>query len=268
MTSALIASLIVALCSLTGILFFRNSGKIAGAHRFILPFAIGVFMGIVFLELVPETLAGSPEYGAFAILFGFFAFYFIAHLLTTYHHHHHDHSDGCVSNGARMLLVGDAIHNIADGVVITTAFLIDPALGVVTTIGVILHEIPQEIAEFGVLIQSGYSRSRALFLNFISATSVVVGAIAALLFVSHIEGYLWVLTGIAAGNLLYIATSDLIPELRHSHRNHFYTIFLSALLGLALITLSIFFAHEYTESRGVDHGHDELLEHDDEDYLH
>jgi len=260
----LIASIIVASCSLVGILFFRNSGRLSGAHRFILPLAVGVFLGIVFFELVPETLEGSPSFGPLAILAGFFTFYYIAHLLTTYHHHHHDHQDGCTSGGARMLLIGDAIHNVADGVVITSAFLIDPILGIVTTIGVILHELPQEIAEFGVLIASGYSRTRALTLNFISALSIVVGTLITLMFASYIGEYIWILTGIAAGNLLYIATSDLIPELRQSHRDHFYKIFSAALLGVAFIALSLSLAHTFTESHGVEHEHgDEHSEHTD-----
>lgn len=245
MLDPFIASAVVALCSLAGIVFFKDTNYARSAHRFVLPFAVGVFLTIVFLELVPETLAGSASYGSFAILFGFFAFYYIAHLLTTYHHHHDKHHDGCVGSGARTLLIGDAIHNVADGVVITSAFLISPALGLATTIGVILHELPQEIAEYGVLVASGYSRQRALTLNFLSATSIFIGTILILLFASYIETYVWVLTGIAAGNLLYIATSDLIPELRESHREHFYKIFLTALAGVCFITVVLWFAHAY-----------------------
>lgn len=252
MFEALIASGAVALCSLTGVLLFRDASHVRGTHRVILPLAVGVFLGIVFLELIPETLTASPAYGTSAVLFGFFTFYFVAHLLTTYHHHH-EHSADCardplhcpIGTNARMLMVGDSIHNVADGVIIASAFLLDPTSGIVVTIGIILHELPQEIAEFGVLIAAGYTRSYALLLNLLSASSIFIGAVIAFLFVSYATEYLWLLTGFAAGNLLYIATSDLIPELRSSHRDHFYLTFLATLAGVALITLTLFFSHEF-----------------------
>jgi len=277
---ALVASLAVALCSLVGILLFRNSAAAHKSHRFILPFAVGVFLGIVFLELIPETLAAAPELlGPAAILVGFFGFYFLAYRLSTYHSHdgrQGDHATAAALTAggteadarvnARMLLLGDGIHNIADGVIIASSFMLDPALGVVVTVGVILHEVPQEIAEFGFLVASGYSRSRALFFNFLSASSIFFGTILTLLFVSAAEEYIWVLTGIAAGNLLYIASSDLIPELRESHRDHFYKIFGAAILGVALIAGALFVSREYMESRGVEHTYED--EHTDDRVLH
>lgn len=263
MLYALIASLAVALVSLTGILLFRDTRHIRGTHRFILPLAVGVFLGIVFFELIPETLEAAPGFGTYAVLSGFFVFYLVGHIMTTYHHQHEHHVDcdedplHCpAGRSARMLLFGDAVHNIADGVIIASAFLIDPAIGVVVTIGVALHEVPQEIAEFGVLIAAGYTRTRALVLNFLSATSVFIGTIAALLFASHAGDYLWLLTGFAAGNLLYIATSDLIPELRSSHKGHFYTTFMTTLTGVALIAGALFVSHGYLESQGLEHAHE------------
>jgi len=258
MLYAFLASGAVALCSLVGILFFKDTGTMRGAHRFILPFAVGVFLSIIFLELVPETLAAAPSAGPLTIIAGFFLFYYLAHVLTTYHHHHNEGCEDCVDSTGRMVLIGDAIHNIADGVVIGSAFLLNPSLGIVTTIGIIMHELPQEIAEFGVLIGSGYSRSRALFLNFLSALSVILGTALVFLFAAHAAAYIWVLTGVAAGNLLYIATSDLIPELQRTHRHHFYQVFVAALAGVLLIFFSLSLAHTYTEEHGLEHtdGHE------------
>lgn len=238
-----IAGIAVALLSLLGTFFFGRSGHLTGSHRFILPTAVGVFLGIVFFELIPETLEASPEWGPLAIVFGYLSFYLLSHLLETYHHHHFDHHDACMKNGARKLLIGDAVHNLADGIVIASAFMINPTLGVLTTLGIALHEIPQEIAEFGVLMQSGYTRKRALFLNFLSASSVLFGILITYFFAETFSESLFILTGIAAGNLLYIATADLIPELRHSHKDHFGKTFLATILGVVAIALLITYTH-------------------------
>lgn len=240
---ALIASLCVALLSLVGALVFGEHNRLRGAHKFILPVAVGVFLGITFFELVPETLEGSHEFGPIAILVGFLGFYLLSHFLDTYHHHHGDDHDGCSKNGAKKLLIGDAIHNLADGVVIASAFMINPVVGFLTTVGIALHEIPQEIAEFGVLRAAKYTVARAMFLNLLSASTVVLGVFITYLFSAELGNYTYILTGVAAGNLLYIATADLIPELRHSHRDHFIQSFIATLLSAAFIGTLVTVVH-------------------------
>lgn len=244
---ALLASACIALLSLLGILFFGKKGHLTGAHGFVVPVAIGVFLGVIFFELIPETLEGSEFYGGIAIVLGFLSFYALSHYLRTYHHHHEDEHEGddCRNKkGASMLLIGDAVHNIADGIVITSAFLIDPAVGVAVTVGIALHEIPQEIAEYGVLIAAGYTRQKALFYNLLSASSIFIGVLLSVLFVS-LGDFIWVLTGLAAGNLLYIAASDMIPELTHTtHGDHFMKTFLSTIFGLVMIVSLITWSHE------------------------
>ena len=233
MFEALLASLAIASISLIGIFFFGSSGRIKGAHRFIIPVAIGVFLGAVFFELVPETLEGSRYFGGLVIVAGFALFYLLSHFLHTYHHHHGDECGDGVEGSGRLLLIGDTIHNFADGVVVATAFFINPSVGIATAIGIALHEIPQEIVEYGVLLRSGYSRKRALVLNFVSALSIVVGVILTSMFKTFATESLWILTGLAAGNLLYIAASDLLPELQEEHRDHFAMSFTLTLLGIA-----------------------------------
>ncbi len=241
-----IAAGCVTVLSLIGVLFFGKSGHLKGTHRFIVPIAIGVFLGVIFFELIPETLEASEFYGSVAIVVGFLSFYILSHFLRTYHHHHdeHEHDECGNRKGASLLLIGDSIHNIADGIVIASAFIINPAVGIATTVGIALHEIPQEIAEYGVLISAGYSKKKALFLNFLSALSIMIGVIASAIFMSFGE-YIWILTGLAAGNLLYIAASDMIPELQgHAHKKHFMKTFISTILGLVLITSLITWSHE------------------------
>lgn len=243
MFEAFVAAFCISLLSCVGVFFFGTGSKTTHTHHFVLPLAVGVFLGIVFFDLIPETLEASPTWGPTAIMLGFLGFYLLSHFLDTYHHHHFDHHDTCSKNGAYKLLIGDAIHNTADGIVIATAFILSPIAGVLTTIGIALHEIPQEIAEFSVLLQAGYTRKKALVYNFISALSVFLGVCVTYLFASTLAHFLFILTGIAAGNLLYIATADLIPELRNSHRDHFFATFIMTLIGVIAIAFLITYTH-------------------------
>lgn len=244
MLYALLAALCVASLSIVGALFFHEKVNTERLHRFVLPAAVGIFLGVVFFELIPETLHASEFWGAMTILAGFLGFYLLSHFLDTYHHHHtSDAHDACAQGGAKKLLIGDGVHNFADGVVIATSFMVNPALGVLTTIGIALHEVPQEIAEYAVLRAACYSRNRALVLNLLSASTVILGVLVTYLFGIVLEEYLFILLGVAAGNLLYIATADLIPELRHSHREHFTQTFVATLLGVALIGTLITITH-------------------------
>ena len=244
MFEAFIASVCIALISLAGVFTFGSKGRLTGAHRYVLPVAIGVFLGVVFFELIPETLEMNAEYGSFAIVAGFLLFYLLSYLIDTYHHHHVHHTDGCPDNGATLLLLGDAIHNVADGVVIASAFIVNPTLGVATAIGVALHEIPQEIAEFGVLLKAGYSKKKAALLNLLSASSIIFGVLLTAFFTSLFVNGLWVLTGIAAGNLLYSAATDILPELQEAHKEHFKQSFLLTLMGVLAVALLFALTHE------------------------
>lgn len=247
MFEAFLAAGAVSLLSLIGVFFFGKEGHLTGAHRFIVPVAIGVFLGVIFFELIPETLEHAPFYGSVAVVVGFLSFYLLSHYLRTYHHHHdnHDTDDHCENkHGASMLLIGDAVHNIADGVVIASAFLINPIVGIAVTIGIALHEIPQEIAEYGVLLHAGYSKKKALLYNFFSALSILLGVAVSFIFI-NLGDYIWILTGLAAGNLLYIVASDLIPELQeNTHKDHFMKTFVSTIIGLIAIVTLISWSHE------------------------
>jgi zinc and cadmium transporter len=236
---------VISLLSLVGVLFFGVSGKLVGTHRFIVPFAIGAFLAVAFFELIPETLHASEFYGAVSIIVGFLMFYLLSNILYTYHHHHdeQEHSDHCSATkvSAMMLLWGDSIHNVTDGVVIASAFLINPAIGFVTAIGIALHEIPQEIAEYGVLLKAGYSHKKAMLLNFVSSLSIFIGVGLSFLFIEYASQYIWMLTGVAAGNLLYIAMSDLLPGVHAEAKKSgsFIPAFIATLAGVVLVALLV-----------------------------
>ena len=263
MFGALIAAVCVALISIVGVALFGHSGRLVGIERYAVPVAVGVFMSIVLYELIPETIEAAPETGGLAVAFGFISFYILANIL--HKKFHHLEAEDCDRKGAAMLiLIGDAIHNIADGVVLGGAFLIDPTVGIATAIGLALHELPQEIVEFGILIRAGYTRSRAVFLNLLSASSIILGLILIFLVSEHAASYTWVLTGIAAGNLLFLAASDLLPRI-HGNLKHYGNVWkasASIILGFIVMTIIIHTVHEYYgHAHEGEHQHTDTVEH-------
>ncbi len=257
---ALLASFLVATASLVGVFIFGSTKTIARIERFIVPLAVGVFLSLAFYELIPETLETAPEVGGLAIMFGFISFYVLANILHKRHHHNSDAETCDKKNAASLILVGDAIHNLADGFILGGAFLIDPTVGVAVAIGLALHEIPQEIVEFGVLLRAGYSKTEAAIRNFISASSIIVGTLVIILIAEHADEYVWILTGFAAGNLLFLAASDLLPRI-HGKSSEYGGITRSTtviLIGFIVMTSVITWTHEK-----FGHGHEHQ-----EDALH
>lgn len=259
----LVATILVTSLSLLGVFIFGERGRLVGTHRYIVPFAIGTFLGITFFELIPVALATNVLYGAVAIVSGFLGFYVLAHILHTYHHHHlhgADNDDRCEASpsSALLLMIGDAVHNFTDGVVVASAFLLNPVAGWVTTLGVALHEAPQEIAQFGVLRRAGFSVRKAALYNVVSASTIILGALLTLLVATLLGPYMWILTGVAAGNLLYVAMSDLIPGVQTTTRAHgyFYHSLIATVVGLVMIVTLIEWAHgSFGHHHHHDHGH-------------
>lgn len=193
--------------------------------------ATGAMFGNVLLHLIPEAYgeAGSMQGAGLAIIAGVLMFFVLEKVLHWHHHHAtengaygahiphtgagepHEHD---TAHLGPLVLIADALHNALDGFIIVGAYLVSPAVGIATTVAVILHEIPQEIGDFGLLLHAGYSRARALMWNFFSALTAFLGAGVGLYLSGAIEGVVPYMVAFAAGNLLYIAGSDLIPELR------------------------------------------------------
>ena len=215
------AAAAVALVSLIGALFFYVSEiRLKKWMPSLIAVAVGVLLGDAFLHLIPdamERLPGSESSVALWVLIGIISFVFLESGLQWRHYHElkspHEGEDD-IASFAKMNLVGDGAHNFVDGVLITASFLADPALGVATTVAIVLHEIPQEISDVAVLIQGGFSRRRAVLLNFCCATACLVGAMSTLLFTQLMELNLTAMLAFTAGGFIYIATSDLVPLLR------------------------------------------------------
>ena len=181
---------------------------------YLLALAAGALLGTAFLHLLPEALLkGIPQQGFLVVLAGFLFFYIGEKLL-----HLHHAAQGVDEHNPRALgilsLSADAVHNFVDGIILAVAFLVDIKLGLITAAAVALHEIPQEIAEFGVLLYAGFSKRRALFLNVLSAATVILGGVVGFLFQETLAAFIPFVLLFAAGSFLYIAASDFIPELK------------------------------------------------------
>ncbi|MFA5070463.1 MAG: ZIP family metal transporter [Patescibacteria group bacterium] len=206
---------------------------------FLISFAAGSLLGDAFIHLLPEAVSLSPKTLVVSLwILGGLVLFFVMEKVLKWRHCHELDCEDHVHTVGMMSLIGDGVHNFIDGAIIAASFLVSPALGLVTTIAVILHEIPQEMGDFGILIHAGYSRMQALFYNFISALTAVAGAALTLTFGAHISSLTSYLVPLTIGGFIYIATADLIPELHKEVRLR-YSVFqlLSFLLGIGLMAL-------------------------------
>ena len=183
-------------------------------------FAIGALLGAAFLALLPHALSGpagvDPHRLGMTILIGILVFFMLEKLML-WRHCHADHCEGHQDHGkpalASMVIVGDGLHNFVDGILIASAFMTDIELGIVTSLAVAAHEIPQEIGDFAILLHSGMSRKRAFIYNIGSSLTTVVGAMLALYSLSDIQHVVPYILVLAASSFIYIAVADLIPGL-------------------------------------------------------
>ncbi|MEX0932821.1 MAG: ZIP family metal transporter [Candidatus Pacearchaeota archaeon] len=212
----LVSVFIVSLISLVGVFTLSIKPEILSKSLiYLVSIAAGTLFGGALIHLLPELI---EEHGfelnlSFLILGGIVLFFFLEKIIHWHHHHSILKEDAIIHPFSIMILIGDALHNFLDGLIIAATYLISIPAGIATTFAVALHEIPQEISDFGVLIHGGFSRSKALLFNFLSALTAVFGAVVALTLSGYVENISYILTAIAIGGFIYIAGSDLIPEL-------------------------------------------------------
>jgi zinc and cadmium transporter len=184
-------------------------------------YAIGALLGAAFLEVIPHAFEhGEPHRVAASILGGILAF-FVLEKLFIWRHSHDEHEVDPLAGHAghdhgrsgTLIMVGDTIHNFLDGILIATAFLQDEKLGAITALAIVAHEIPQEVGDFVILLNSGYSRTKAFCLNILSSGATLVGGVLGYYTLQAIEGWTPVLLGIVAASMIYVAVADLIPGL-------------------------------------------------------
>jgi zinc and cadmium transporter len=211
---------------------------------YLISFSAGALLGDTFIHLLPEIAekTGFTLKTSFSILGGIAIFFALEKIIRWDHCHRHVTEESHVHPFAYMNLVGDAFHNFLDGIIIAASYLVSIPAGVATTIAVALHEIPQEIGDFGVLLQGGFTKTKALLLNFASALIAIIGAIITIFVGAKIQNIELFLIPIAAGGFIYIAGSDLIPEIhKHSDKIHQGILQLLAfLLGIAVMAVLLF----------------------------
>lgn len=235
---SLVSVIIVSLLSLLGAVFITlKRDMISKIITYTLALSSGVLLGSTFFELLPEGVLHNPNGVFLWALIGFVSFFCIEKLIHWHHHveGRHEHDEKPM---AYLTLIGDSIHNFADGAVIAASYMVSIPLGVTTTIAIIAHEIPHELSDFLILIHGGFSNKRALQFNFLSATTAIAGTVIVLFISQQFSTFDRYLVPFAAGNFLYIAASDLIPELL-SHRRAKTSVaqVLLLLCGIAIIPL-------------------------------
>lgn len=213
----IIATFLISLCVWVAVIFlYFKKDLLKKITIFLIALSAGALMGGAFLHLLPEAvelIEGDTPY--IFILISFVLFFLVEKVL----HWRHCHDGDCkIHTFGYMNLFGDSIHNFIDGLIIASTFLIDYKLGFITTLAIALHEIPQEIGDFGVLIHAGFEKKKALIINYLISLSIILGGITGYFINSSIDGIISYLLPFAAGGFLYIAATDLVPEIR-KHEN-------------------------------------------------
>lgn len=236
---SILSVLIISLISISAVFFLAFKNEILQkVLKYLMSFAAGALLGDAFFHLLPET---AEEFGfsimtSVYVLLGILVF-FIVEKYINWRHCHDVSGEHCENHRlAKMNLVGDFVHNFIDGMIIAGSFATSFTVGVSTSIAIMLHEIPQEIGDLGVLMYSGVKKARAVFLNFLTSLSSILGVIFVIVLSVKVEGATAFLMPFASGGFVYIACSDLIPELHKEvgAKSSFYQL-LSVISGMAVI---------------------------------
>ena len=217
--------------------------KMVNYADYFVSFAVGTLLGAAFLEIIPHAYELSRDLHQISliVLIGILVFFILEKLLVWRHCHgsHCENHSPVVNHDVKkgsILIVGDCFHNFIDGILIASAFIVDINLGLITALAIIVHEIPQEISNFSILINSGYSLSRTLLMNIITGCAMIIGAILAYFVLNDLEFLIPIILSFAASSMIYVAISDLIPSLHKKVeiKQTFQQIF-SIFLGVLII---------------------------------
>jgi zinc and cadmium transporter len=251
-----------------GIALLGNKQLRDKAMRYGLPFGAGALLAAAFLSLLPEAVEGSDihQVTLFA-LGGFLAFFVLERLLGWFHHHESHHHDS--AHGARnkthqwLVIIGDTLHNAIDGVAIGAAFLVNPAAGIGTALAVAAHEIPQEIGDFGILLGKGMRPRNVILVNVVSAFATVLMAILTFVLGGAAGFNPALLLAVAAGFFIYIAASDIIPDIHEKSRDEGNAQAVMLLVGVLVIGLIVSLTpHDHA---GAESSHESTESHHEED---
>ena len=247
-----------------GIYLLYGKTGVGTLQRVAVPFAAGALLAAAFLDLLPEALEmESADLVLGLALLGLVVFFVLERSLGWFHHHHDDESHGEKRQTSSLIIIGDTLHNFIDGLAIGAAFLVDPAVGIVTTAAIAAHEIPQEIGDFGLLLSKGMSKRKVLLVNVFSAVATLIGAALVFGLAGQIGLSEGILLAITAGFFIYIAASDIIPTIHAEPERRWANIQTAVLIaGIAIVGIAGHFAHEYIAHSGEDE-HSETESHED-----
>lgn len=266
-TMVIIAALAGGVVSLIGglyLLYGRLGAK--KLQRIAVPFAAGALLAASFIDLLPEALEmGEGRLVLLAVLGGFIGFFLLERFLRWFHHHHEHPGEGKHGATKPLIIIGDTLHNFIDGLAIGVAFLVSPATGVITTVAVAAHEIPQEIGDFGLLLSKGMAKKRIVIVNIISALATVAGAALAFGLGDALPVSEATLLAITAGFFIYIAASDIIPTIHAEQRAKTANIqAIVLLIGILFVGVTTTLAHDFAHPHSHDHSHEAHHGHEDE----
>jgi zinc and cadmium transporter len=216
-----------------GVLLLLNERLALKASHVLASFAAGALLATAFFDLLPEAQESAEGAGINIFLWtllGLLTFFLLERFIDHFHHHHTHEGDAKKKSLITLITVGDGVHNFIDGVAIAATFLVSIPLGIATSLAVAAHEIPQEIGDFGVMLHHGVKRGKVLLFNILSALTALVGAILTYLAADKIQGLLPIFLSITAGFFIYIAASDLIPEIHSQEKKSVALIETFALL--------------------------------------
>ncbi|NLA42893.1 ZIP family metal transporter [Candidatus Saccharibacteria bacterium] len=271
----LVASTVGSVVSLSGGIYLLY-GKKGSRHvqKYAVPFAAGALLAAAFLDLLPEAFShGDARSVSIAILSAFLFFFLLERGLSWFHHHHEHEDEKRHKNRHRtsaLIIIGDTLHNFIDGLAIGAAFLVNPAMGIATTLAVAAHEIPQEIGDFGLLLARGMKKKRIILVNLLSALVTVIGAALVYGFGGHLEVPEAILLGIIAGFFIYIAASDIVPTIHNeSDRRNANIQSVVLLFGVVFVGVVTTIAHGYIahpDHDGHSHEHKTIHSHEEESH--
>ena len=252
--------LLIIICSLVGGIFSLIGGILLTFHKkaakiaaYATPFAAGALLAAAFIDLLPEAIESSSDHALVPLstLLGLTTFFLLETFIQWFHCHAHQKEPHPKEKNSQpvvpLLILGDTLHNAIDGAAIAGAFLISPASGIIVTIAIAAHEIPQEIGDFAVMIHHGVSRRRTIIINLLSALAATASALLFYLLGNQLSQFLPILLGFVAGFFIYIAATDIIPTIHHDPVRHSRNIkSFWFIVGIIVVSLTIFSLHQFS----------------------
>ncbi len=249
---AVISVILISLVAVVAVIPLLSKKKLSNhLLLFLLSISVGVLLSTVFMNFIPEMVEhGYNLWIALYILLGFLIMFILEKFV---HWHHHVKCKGPDCHGhaynlAPLILFGDGVHNFIDGLVFAGSYAVNVTVGIAATVSILFHEVPQEIADFGVLLYSGFSKKKALLFNFLSAGTAIFGTVLGFFLIGRLHGFTDFMIPFAAGNFLYIAASNLLPQLHRHCKLKDTLLHLFAIgIGIGIIVLVTLY--------GPGHGH-------------